>query len=296
MSIPISEAIRKADTLIEALDYIRTFRDRHSVIKLGGSAMEDAATLRTLLQDVVFMATVGMRPILVHGGGKPIDRAMQASGIVPRKVKGRRFTDDATLKIVVDVLCHDINASIVKQVRELGGRAVGLHTASLQCLFGEKLWLPAEDGRGEPIDLGRVGSVSRVDTGLIQDFCAAGVVPVIPCLAVDAHGWLNVNGDTAAAAVASHLKADKLVFLSDTPGILRDRKDEASLLPTLNAQQCRELMGSGVIDTGMIPKVEACLDSLRTGVDKTHMVDGRVPHSLLLEIFTRQGMGTEITL
>lgn len=291
----LREAIRKADVLIEALDYIRTFRDRLTVVKLGGSAMEDAATLRTLLQDVVFLATVGMRPVLVHGGGKPIDRAMAASGLQPRKVLGRRYTDEATLEIVVRVLRHEINTGIVRQVRELGGRAVGLHADSLQCLFGEKLMLASPEG-GPPIDLGRVGRVTRVDTGLIQDFCAAGVTPVIPCLAVDEEGWLNVNGDTAAAAVAAQLKAEKMVFLSDIPGILRDRKDESSLLPTLNAEQCRELIRTGVIDAGMIPKVEACLDSLRAGVGKTHMIDGRVPHSLLLEVFTRQGIGTEITL
>src|SRR5262249_7593000 len=177
----MDDAIRKADVLIEALSYIRTFRDRLTVIKLGGSAMEDADALRATLQDVVFMETVGLRPVLVHGGGKPIDRAMQAAGLVPRKVQGRRYTDDATLDIVVRVLRDDINAGIVREIRELGGRAVGLHTGPLQCLFGERLELPGEDGR--PIDLGRVGRVTRVDRPLIEDFCKASVVPVIPSVA-----------------------------------------------------------------------------------------------------------------
>jgi acetylglutamate kinase len=291
----MNDAIRKADVLIEALSYIRTFRDKLTVIKLGGSAMEDADALRATLQDVVFMETVGLRPVLVHGGGKPIDRAMAAAGLEPRKVQGRRYTDDATLDIVVRVLRDEINAGIVRGIRELGGRAVGLHTGPLQCLFGEKWLLPGSDG--QPIDLGRVGRVKHVDRSLIEDFCKAGVVPVIPSLAVDEKGdWLNVNADTAAAAVAAHLRVEKLVFLSDTPGILRDRRDVDSLLSSLDAAACRDLIDRGVIDTGMIPKVEACLDSLRAGVKKTHMIDGRLRHSLLLEIYTDRGVGTEITL
>jgi acetylglutamate kinase len=291
----MNDAIRKADVLIEALSYIRTFRDKLTVIKLGGSAMEDAAALRATLQDVLFMETVGLRPVLVHGGGKPIDRAMAAAGLEPRKVQGRRYTDDATLDIVVRVLRDEINAGIVRGIGELGGRAVGLHTGPLQCLFGEKLLLDGADGR--PIDLGRVGGVTRVDRPLIENFCKAGVVPVIPSIALDDAGdWLNVNADTAAAAVAAQLQAEKLVFLSDTPGILRDRRDEASLLRSLDAAGCRDLIARGVIDTGMIPKVEACLDSLRAGVKKTHMIDGRLRHSLLLEIYTDRGVGTEITL
>jgi len=291
----MNDAIRKADVLIEALSYIRTFRDKLTVIKLGGSAMEDPDALHSTLQDVVFMAIVGLRPILVHGGGKPIDRAMAVAGLEPRKVQGRRHTDDATLDIVVRVLRDEINAGIVRGLRDLGARAVGLHTGPLQCLFGEQLLLPGDDGGA--IDLGRVGRVTRVDRSLIEDFCKAGVVPVIPSIALDDNGgWLNVNADTAAAAVAAHLQAEKLVFLSDKPGILRDRRDEVSLIGSLDAAGCRELIGRGVIDTGMIPKVEACLDSLRAGVKKTHMIDGRLRHSLLLEIYTDRGVGTEITL
>ena len=291
----MDNAIRKAETLIEALSYIRNFRDRLTVIKLGGSAMEDPAALTATLLDVVFMETVGMRPVLVHGGGKPIDRAMAASGLQPRKIVGRRYTDAATLDIVVNVLLHEVNDGIVRDIRRLGGRAVGLHSGSLQSLFGERLRLPGPDGK--PIDLGFVGRVTRVDAPLIDGFCAGGVVPVIPSLALDAHGgWLNVNADTAAAAVAAHLKAEKLVFLSDTPGILSDLKDPASLLPHLDAAGCRDLIARGVIDDGMIPKVEACLESLRAGVRKTHMIDGRLRHAMLLEIYTARGVGTEIVL
>jgi acetylglutamate kinase len=291
----MDDAIRKAEVLIEALSYIRNFRDRLTVIKLGGSAMEEAEALRATLQDVIFMETVGMRPILVHGGGKPIDRAMAKAGLEPRKVQGRRYTDEQTLSIVVDVLLKEINAGIEAQIRQLGGRAVGCHLGSFQYLSGEKMTLPSEDGAA--IDLGRVGQVTAVDRNLIEDFCAAGVVPVIPSLAVDAGGgWLNINADTAAAAVAGQLRAEKLVLLTDTPGILLNRRDPESLLRHLDAARCQELIRQGAIEDGMIPKVEACLDSLRAGVRKTHIIDGRLKHSLLLEIYTDRGVGTEIVL
>jgi acetylglutamate kinase len=289
----MDEAIRKAETLIEALSYIRQFRDRITVIKLGGSAMEDEETLQATLQDVVFMETVGMRPVLVHGGGKAIDRAMARAGLQPKKVQGRRITDEATLEIVVHVLRDEINTDLVQRIQELGGRAIGLHTGSMRALFGEKLFLETE--AGEKLDLGRVGRVTRVDTGLIQNVCSAGVVPVIPSLAVgEDGGWLNVNADTAAAAVAAHLGAEKLVFLTDTPGLLRDRRDPQSLISSLTASECRQLMRDRIIEEGMIPKVEGCLEALAAGVRKTHIVDGRIRHSLLLEIYTDRGIGTEI--
>jgi acetylglutamate kinase len=291
----MDHAIRKAETLIEALSYIRQFRNRLIVIKLGGSAMEEPDALKATLQDVIFMATVGLRPILVHGGGRPIDRAMADSGLKPRKVLGRRYTDDETLAIVVRVLLTEINADLEKQVRDLGGRAVGPHRGSLQFLFGEKLTLTGPDG--QPIDLGRVGKVTRVDADLLRDFCAAGIIPLVPSLAIDeAGGWLNVNADTAAAAVAAQLNAEKLVLLTDTPGILADRSNPDSLITSLNVQRCQELIQQQIIDEGMIPKVEACCDSLRAGVKKTHIVDGRLRHSLLLEIYTDRGVGTEIVI
>jgi acetylglutamate kinase len=291
----MDDAIRKAEALVEALGYIRTFRDRLTVIKLGGSAMEEADALRATLQSVVFLETVGLRPVLVHGGGKPIDRAMAASGLVPKKIQGRRYTDDATLRIVVDVLTNDINAGIVRQIRELGGHAVGLHTSTLQALYGEQLLLPIPGG--SPIDLGRVGQVTRVDGGLVAGFAQAGVVPVIPSLAYDAAGnWLNVNADTAACAVAAELKAAKLVMLSDTPGILHNPKDPSSLISHLDSAACQRLVTEGVIDGGMLPKVEACFDALKAGVGKVHVIDGRRKYSLLLEIFTESGVGTEIVL
>lgn len=290
------EAIRKADVLIEALGYIRKFHGRFTVIKLGGSVMEDPEALRALLVDVVFMQTVGMRPVVVHGGGKAITLAMEKAGLRARFVQGRRYTDDATLEIVARVLAEEINADIDRHINKYGGRASGLHHKTHQCLFGRRLTLPGADG--EEIDLGRVGEVTEVDVAPIENLCLAGVVPVLPSLAedLDDERLLNVNADTAAAAVAMALEADKLVFLTDTPGILEDRTEPSSLLRSLTPDECRDLIDRAVIDKGMIPKVEACLASLEAGVKKTHIIDGRLRHSLLLEMYTDTGIGTEIVL
>lgn len=288
------EAIRKADVLIEALGYIRKFHGRFTVIKLGGSVMEHPESLRALLVDIVFMQTVGMRPVVVHGGGKAITAAMARSGREPVFVQGRRYTDDATLEIVARVLAEDVNTDIVRHIGKFGGRATGLHHKSTPCLFGRRITLPGPDG--QPIDLGRVGEVTEVDASQIENFCLAGVVPVLPSLAEDDDGGLlNVNADTAAAAVATALRAEKLVFLTDAPGILRDTAKPESLMTALTPVDCRRLIDEGVIATGMIPKVEACVASLEAGVRKIHIIDGRVRHSLLLEIFTERGVGTEIS-
>jgi acetylglutamate kinase len=285
-------AIRKADVLIEALPYIRRFRDRFVVIKLGGSAMEEPEALQATLQDAVFMATVGIRPILVHGGGKAIDRAMARAGLTPKKVRGRRYTDEATLAIVVQEL-RKLALDIEKSIRQLGGRAVAMAGGSLQCLHAIRIALEVP---GEPaVDLGRVGRVTSVDVDLLKDLSSGGVMPVISCVGEDADGgFLNINADEAAAAVAANLRAEKLVMLTDTPGILRDQRDEQSLIRSVDPEGCRALIREGVIDRGMIPKVEACLESLASGVGKIHIIDGRVRHSLLLEIYTDVGIGTQI--
>lgn len=285
-------AIRKAEVLIEALPYIRRFRDRFVVIKLGGSAMEDPEALAATLADVVFMATVGIRPVLVHGGGKAIDRAMREAGLVIRKERGRRFTDEASLAIVVRELYALANA-IERHIRSLGGRALAMTSGSLQCLVARKLLLSVPDGA--PLDLGHVGEVTSADVDMLADLSSGGVVPVIPSIGHDSTGGpLNINADTAAAAVAANLRAEKLVLMTDTPGILENRHDEETLIRSLNPKTCRELIDRGVIDEGMIPKVEACLASLEAGVGKVHIIDGRIRHSLLLEIYTDKGVGTEI--
>jgi acetylglutamate kinase len=287
------EAIQKADTLIEALGWIRRFRDKITVIKLGGSVMENENALRHTLLDIVFMESVGMRPVVVHGGGAAIDRAMAAAGLTPKKIKGRRYTDEATLKIVEEILAYETNERIARQIEELGGRAMNLNFRTTNVLFGERITLPDEDG--SQIDLGHVGRVTRVDRGVIENLCYAGQVPVIPSMAVDENGGkLNVNADTAATAVAQSLGAEKLIYMSDVNGVRRDKADADSIIHSLTDEEARELIRTGVVDSGMIPKVEACLETLERGVRKVHIIDGRLRHSLLLEIYTTSGVGTEI--
>jgi len=288
----LHDAVRKADVLIEALGWIRRFRDKITVIKLGGSLIQDEAALRHVLIDIVFMETVGMRPVIVHGAGAAISRAMEEAGIEPRFVQGRRYTDDRTLEIVERVLAGEINQRIARQIEELGGRAMDLSFSTTNVLFGERLQLPGDDG--QPVDLGNVGRVVRVDRTVIDNLCYAGQVPVIPsmCEDVETGQKLNVNADTAAAAVAESLGAEKLVFLSDVNGVRRDKNDPQSLLNTLTPADVNQLIQTGVIETGMIPKVEACVDIVNRGVRKVHIIDGSVRHSLLLEIYTNRGVGT----
>ena len=287
------KAIQKADTLIEALGWIRRFRDTTTVIKLGGSVLEHPDSLRHLLLDIVFMTTLGMRVVVVHGGGKAISRAMDEAGIEPRFVQGRRYTDEATLEIVERVLATELNHELVARLEEYGGRAMSLNFLSTNVLFGERLML--EGPGGEPLDLGHVGEVTRVDRLTIDNLAYAGQVPVIPSMAIGPDGHkLNVNADTAATAVAAGLGADKLVVLSDIPGVMRDMNDPESLIHSLSASEARRLIADGTIAAGMIPKIEGCLETLARGVGKIHIIDGRLRHSLLLEIYTTSGVGTEL--
>ena len=283
----------KAAVLIEALGWIRQFRDKVTVIKLGGSLLDDADALRHLLVDIVFMETVGMRPVVVHGGGAGINRAMEAAGIKPRFIQGRRYTDEPTLEIVERVLGCETNEYIAERIEEFGGRAAPLNFRTTNVLFGERLVL--EDEHGKPIDLGSVGNVTRVDRSTINNLCYAGTVPVIPSMCLGKNGEkLNVNADTAATAVAQAMGAEKLVYMSDVNGVRRKVDDPESLINSLTESQARQLIREGVIDKGMIPKVEACLDTLGKGIRKIHIIDGRLRHALLLEIYTNKGVGTEI--
>lgn len=292
----VEEAIQKADVLIEAMGWIREFRDSVTVIKLGGSLLDDEEALRHLLIDVVFMETVGMRPVIVHGGGKAISRAMEEAGLEARFVQGRRYTDDATLEIVGKVLGGEVNEMIAQKIEDYGGRAMPLNSAgpTNNCvLTGEKLDLKGEDGK--PLDLGHVGHVTGVDRDVIDNLCFADQVPVIPSLCLSSEGnLLNVNADTAAMAVAQTLGAEKLVFLSDVNGVRTDKDDADTLIHTLTPKSANQLIKDGTIASGMIPKVEACLETLNKGVGKVHIIDGKLRHSLLLEIYTNQGVGTEI--
>ena len=264
-----------------------------TVIKLGGSVLEDERAMVHLLLDIVFMETVGMRPVVVHGGGAAISRAMAEAGLVPRFVEGRRYTDDATLQIVERVLAGEVNEQLARRIVELGGRAQPLNFRTTNVLTGERIQL--EGKNDQPIDLGHVGRVTAVDRATIEHLCYAGIVPVIPSMCITQDGEkLNVNADTAATAVARTLQAEKLVYLSDVNGVRSDKNDPASLVHSLTSRQVRELMANGAIEGGMIPKVEACLETLERGVRKVHIIDGRIRHSLLLEVYTSKGVGTEI--
>jgi len=290
----VREAIEKAEVLIEALGWIRQFRDKVTVIKLGGSLMQDDDALRHVLIDIVFMETVGMRPVIVHGGGAAISRAMDDAGIEPQFIQGRRYTDRATLDVVERVLAYDINEDIAQRIEQHGGRAMNLNFRTTNVLFGEPIQLKGEDG--DPIDLGHVGRVTRVDRTVVENLSYAGQVPVIPSMCIDTEtgNKLNVNADTAAEAVAKALGADKLVFLSDVNGVRRDKDDPETLIDSLTPSRARQLIQSGHIESGMIPKIEACLDVIGSGVGKIHIIDGRIRHSLLLEIYTNRGVGTQI--
>lgn len=291
----VNDAIAKADTLIEAMGWIRRFRGKTTVIKLGGSLLEDEEAIRHLLVDVIFMETVGMRPVIVHGGGPSINRAMDAANIKPQWVSGRRVTDADTLAIVERVLAGDINRHLAAEIERLGGRAVNLSFESgNNVLMGERLLLPDEKG-GPPIDLGYVGHVTKVDRATIESLTYTSQVPVIPSMCIDEAGQkYNVNADTAAMAVAEALGAEKLIFLSDVNGVRRDKNDPSTIIHSLTAAEAKQLIADKVIDAGMIPKVEACLATLSRGVGKVHIIDGRLRHSLLLEIYTTSGVGTEI--
>ncbi len=288
----MQQAIAKAQTLIEALGYIQRFLDKIVVVKFGGSVMDDEEAMTNILTDVVFMNTVGMRPVIVHGGGKAINEAMAKRGLEVQFVQGRRYTDQRTLTVVEHVLCNEVNRQIVNTIEALGSSAMGLHTLSSGVLFGEKLFLE-EDGR--KIDLGLVGKVTSVNGKLLELLCKSDTIPVIAPLARDKTGAkLNCNADTAAGEVAAAVKAEKLVVVSDTHGIRRNPKDPATMVPTLTEAEIREMVDSGIISSGMLPKVEACLKALDGGVHRTHIIDGKIPHALLLEIFSDAGVGTLI--
>jgi len=289
----VEAAIAKAGALIEAMGYIRSFAGRIVVVKLGGSILDDTSLQKELLTDIAFMATVGMRPIIVHGGGKAITRAMNKTGIEPVWVQGRRYTDERVLTIAERTLVDKINTPICEMLAELGCEPMGLHSLSSCVLFAELIRLAGEDGR--KLDVGFVGKVTSVNGQLLKKLCADGTIPVIASVAKDkAGGKLNVNADSAAGMVASEVAAEKLVMVSDTHGIRRNIDDPDSWISSLNERQIKEMIDDGIITDAMFPKVEACLTALNAGVKKTHIIDGRIAHSLLLEIYTDKGIGTEI--
>jgi len=291
----MNDAISKAASLVEALPYIQRFQDKVVVVKVGGSIMDDEQALSNILTDIVFMNYVGMQPVIVHGGGKAINDAMEKAGLQPQWVQGRRYTDERTLAIAEHVLCNQINRFIVNFISAQGCEAMGLHSLSSVVLFAKKAYLAGEGGRR--IDLGLVGDIAMVNSRLLHLLVQADSIPVIATIGRDdSGGKLNVNADTAAGAVAAAMKAEKLVVVSDTHGIYADMKDPSSRISHLNLPQIESMVQSGQIGAGMLPKVEACITALKGGVNKAHIIDGRIPHSLMLEVYTEAGIGTEIVL
>lgn len=278
-------AMHKAAVLTEALPYIQDFCGSTVLVKVGGSVMESEANLVSLLADIAFMDAVGMRVVLVHGGGKAISRALRESGHEATFVDGLRVTDEPTMEVVRRTLNNVVNADLVRRLQAFKTNARPLHGNWM--LTAEKITTPDRGFVGEPV---------AVDTRAALEMLDAGIVPVVTPLGTGRDGHLyNVNADSAAAALAKALKVEKFVVVSDVPGLLRDPSDPTTLMTTLRLSDVARLKDEGVIAGGMLPKIEGCEDAIRAGVHKVQLVDGRMPHSLLLEIFTREGVGTEIT-
>jgi acetylglutamate kinase len=291
----VQDLIAKADTLLEALPYIQKFSRATFVVKYGGSFMDspDAGVRNGVARDIVFLEAVGINPVVVHGGGKAITRAMEAAGLKANFIQGQRVTDEATVTLVDKVLSREINPEIVKAIENFGGKARGFSGADIfKC---RKLLL--KDPAGEDFDLGFVGEVTAVNVDPLRECIRRGITPVISPTALGEDGKIyNCNADIAAAQAAIALKAKRLVFMSDVPGLLRNPKNPDSVIPHLKVAEMDELRKIGIIDQGMIPKVESAVTAVKSGVEKVSFVDGRAQHSVLLEIFTDEGVGTEIVL
>jgi len=286
----MEQLIQKASVLIEALPYIRKFEGKTVVIKYGGSAMCDPKIRMTTAENVVLMKYVGMNPVVVHGGGPAINEMLKRLGINSSFHQGLRITDDETIRVVEMVLAGTVNKDIVSLLNLSGGNAVGLCGKDGNLLHARKI--EQEDGT----DIGHVGVIETVHCDIINGVCAAGMIPAIAPIATDTQGgtW-NVNADTAAGEIAAALEAEKLVFLTDTPGLLGNKNDPETLIHQLRYNEVERLKKEGIIAGGMIPKVDACIKALEHGVTRTHIIDGRVPHALLLEIFTDKGLGTLVS-
>ncbi len=290
----MEKLIEKAKVLIEALPYIRAFSGKTVVIKYGGKAMTEKALKDSFAQDVVLMKYIGLNPVVVHGGGPQINVMMKRLGLEPKFVKGVRVTDAATMEIVEMVLGGIINKEIVALINRHGGRAVGL-TGKDGGLIRAKMAKGAEgaSARDEAVDMGLVGEVEKVDSQVIRNLDQDRFIPVIAPIGADSEGrTYNINADWVAGAVAVSLKAEKLLLLTDVKGIL---DEQGKLLPTLSKKDAARLIKQDVIKEGMLPKVKAALAAVEGGVTKAHIIDGRMSHALLLEIFTDKGIGTEIT-
>lgn len=281
------QIMMKAQTLIEALPYIQRFNRKIIVIKYGGSAMADEKLKKSVIQDVVLLKLVGFKPIIVHGGGKDISKWVQKSGMEPHFVNGLRVTDEPTMEIAEMVL-NRVNKSLVNMVQELGVLGVGISGKD-----GGLLHVTKKLSGGE--DIGFVGDIDKVNPKILYDLLEKDFLPIVcPIGYDDEYNTYNINADDAACAIARAVKAEKLAFLTDVEGVYRDPKDPATLISELNVSQMQELLGSGNVGGGMLPKLQNCLDAVENGVKRVHIMDGRLLHCLLLEIFTNKGVGTAI--
>ena len=280
----MEESIRKADILIEALPYLQAFRGKIIVAKYGGSAIDNPTAMRGILQDLVFLSAVGIHPVLVHGGGPAITAQMAAAGRKTKFIDGMRVTDRATMRIVNRAL-EEVNRRLVAQITTLNGHAEGI-------VAKHRVILAQPHPRAQ--QLGFVGGVRGVHRSALRAVFTRHAIPVISPVGTCEGQLYNINADSVASAVASHLKAEKLVLLTNVRGILRQANDVSSLMSTVSIKDARVLLERQVIQEGMIPKVKACTEALRRGVKKTHIIDAAIPHAMLLEIFTKQGIGTEL--
>ncbi len=293
MESSFQQQIEKAAVLVEALPYLQNFRGKTFLIKVGGSAMDDPKLVRRLLRDIVFMELVGINPVVVHGGGKAISAAMKSAGLEAEWVGGLRVTSDEAMELVERTLSHEINPGLVEGIESFGGRALGV--PGNETFIGERISGWSQDEKRE-VSLGRVGRVVGFDTSRILAAISSETVPVVSPIASESETRLalNVNADLAASALAAELKAAKLIYLSDVLGLMRDPSDESTLIHSLDSAEVEKYIDDGIIGGGMIPKVRSSVEALEAGVEKVHMIDGRISHSLLLEIFTNEGIGTEI--
>jgi len=288
----MQQLIEKASVLVEALPYIQKFRDDTVVVKFGGSIMESEIGYRNILKDVAFMECVGLQPVLVHGGGKAVSKKMREAHIQPNFVHGLRVTDEATIGVVESVLNDEVNPHLVEILESCGGKARGIHGEDI---IKVKKHTGIDPESNQELDWGYVGKVVEVDVAPISAFLKANIIPVITPLGRGEDGKLyNVNADEVANAVARALKARKLVFLSDVPGLLKNQNDATSLITSLQIDEVEDLIQRGIISGGMLPKITGAVEALKADVNKVHIIDSSLPHSLLLELFTDKGVGTEM--
>ncbi len=288
----MKQAIQKASVLIEALPHIQRFRGETVIVKFGGSSMDNPEVVRDILEDIAFMSCVGLRPVIVHGGGKAINARMKQKGLQATFVKGLRVTDAETMKIVEQVLNREVNPELVSILNGFGCKARGIHGEDIITV---RKHTASDPDTGEVLDWGLVGEITNVDVEPVKAYLESDITPIITPLGADGSRQIyNINADAAAAGLAERLQARKLVFLSDVPGLLSDPNDRNSLMSTLHLSEVEDLIARGIIGGGMLPKISGALKALKAGVRKTHIIDAALPHSLLLELFTDKGVGTEI--